>query len=130
MRSQQSPTALSFGCWRPLSPYRRGSGARCPSCWNSWRTRCMSGRRPPGPPWPADSARPDSGLPAARAGSLLAFGSAAATVAILFGGALGWFAAAALAGFGAAFTDLGERTRRLRFRDAVERDAPGLLDLV
>jgi pilus assembly protein TadC len=79
------------------------------------------------PPWPRGAAEE---LPALRAGAVAAFGTAGVAVALMTDGVIGWFAGFALVGFGVGYADLRVRGERRRFRDAVERDAPALLDLL
>lgn len=77
-------------------------------------------------PWPSGGGE----LPPNRAGAIAVFGTTGCLVVLVVGGGLGWLSGLALAGFGVAYADLAARGERRRFRDAVERDAPALLDLV
>jgi Flp pilus assembly protein TadB len=79
------------------------------------------------PPWPYGGGED---LPPLRAGAIAVFGTTGCAVVLLIGGALGWLSGLTLAGFGVAYADLAARGERRRFRDAVERDAPALLDLL
>jgi len=79
------------------------------------------------PPWPREAT---DELPDLRAGAVATFGTAGVAVVVMTGGAVAWVAGLALAGFGVAYADLRVRGERRRLRDAVERDAPALLDVV
>jgi pilus assembly protein TadC len=89
--------------------------------------RRMAPRMFRSPPWPREEREE---LPELRAGAVVTFGTAGGAVVLMIGGAIAWIAGLSLVGFGVAYADLHARAERRRLRDAVERDAPVLLDLV
>jgi Flp pilus assembly protein TadB len=117
---------------------RRSSERRVPTALMVSAGRRLAGRLPGrlgAPPDPALVRRAGSpvapiDVPAARAGSIVAFASLAVVGALAAGGILALLIGAGFVAFGAAYPDLWLRALAKRRTGQIERAAPALLELV